>query len=141
MTEMKLHDYFQEHILKPLGVENFGFWFNQAMMDNLIKMHLRQPDGGIIEIPHTETAAKSPVGTKGSCSGGGGCYGTLREYTSEPFNFRSTLRAISTSTVDADCTSTRRNSRHVAQRWHFAYHRRPDPQARDCQDHAGKCRA
>jgi CubicO group peptidase (beta-lactamase class C family) len=81
---VKLEEYFQEHILKPLSVENLGFWLNQTMMDNLTKMHLRQSNGEIVEIPHTETAANSPLGTNGSCSGGGGCYGSLRDYTSKP---------------------------------------------------------
>jgi hypothetical protein len=81
---MKLHEYFQEHILKPLGVENLGFWPNQVMMDNLVKMHMRRPNGEIVEIPHMETSVNSPLGTNGFCNGGGGCLGSLREFSSTP---------------------------------------------------------
>jgi CubicO group peptidase (beta-lactamase class C family) len=83
VTGVKLHEYFQEHILKPLGIENLGFWPNQAMMDNLAKMHLRQPNGEIMEIPHTETSVNSPLGTNGFCNGGGGCFGSLQGYSSK----------------------------------------------------------
>jgi CubicO group peptidase (beta-lactamase class C family) len=83
VSGMKLHEYFHQHILKPIGVEDLGFWLNQTMLDSLSKMHLRQPNGEIIEVPHTITAANSPLGYKGSCNGGGGCLGSLQEYSSK----------------------------------------------------------
>jgi CubicO group peptidase (beta-lactamase class C family) len=84
ITGHALEEYFQENIFKPLGVEDCGFWISQAMKTKLSDMNLRNHlDGTVVGIPHIQPAVLGEPGTKIECSGGGGCYGSVREYSSK----------------------------------------------------------
>lgn len=84
VTGVTLEQYFQENILKPLGMEDFGFWISQRMKAKLSNLYLRrQSDGSMTVIPHKEPAALEDPGTKVKCGGGDGCFGSVQEYSSK----------------------------------------------------------
>jgi hypothetical protein len=72
------------------------------MMDNLAKLHLRQPNGEIVEFPHLEVAANSPLGTNGFCNGGSGSFGSLQDYSSKPAQLLLDFESLFYKHIDTD---------------------------------------
>lgn len=70
----RLEDYFQEHILRPLGMENTSFVPTAAQRKRLMPMHARLPDGSLQAIPFE--LPQDPE----FCLAGGGLFGTARDY-------------------------------------------------------------
>src|SRR5947209_3363688 len=70
----RLDAYFREHIFAPLGMNDTGFALTPSMRERLVGMHARQADGRLepiaFELP------KEPE----FHMGGGGLYGTARDY-------------------------------------------------------------
>ena len=70
----RLDDYFDEHILGPLGMDSTAFSLSPNMKDRLSAVHVRQPDGTLTarDLPRSPGPAFP--------SGGGGLYSTARDY-------------------------------------------------------------
>jgi CubicO group peptidase (beta-lactamase class C family) len=102
VTGMKLHEYFQEHILKPLGVENLGFWPNQAMMDNLASYICASRTARLSRFRTQRRQSTAHWVPMASVMAAAGALDRCESTRVSLLNFRSTLRAISTSTIDAD---------------------------------------
>ena len=71
----RLDDYFDEHILGPLGMASTAFGLRDDMRPRLSAMHARQPDGSLAAIE----LARSPEPKYPS--GGGGLYSTSEDYS------------------------------------------------------------
>jgi len=52
VTGMKLNDYMQEHIFKPLGIQHVNMFPTKEMIDNLAYMHQRDAIGILHERDH-----------------------------------------------------------------------------------------
>lgn len=70
----RLENYFQEHILGPLGMKDTSFVPTPAQRDRRFPMHARLPDGALQPIPF-----ELPLEPE-FCLAGGGLYGTARDY-------------------------------------------------------------
>ena len=70
----RLDDYFDEHILGPLGMGSTAFGLRDDMQSRLSGMHARKPDGSLAAID----LARSPE--PAYPSGGGGLYSTAGDY-------------------------------------------------------------
>ena len=74
VSGQRLDDYFDEHILGPLGMDSTGFSLSDEMRSRLSAVHVRQPDG-------TLTARDLPRSPEPRFpSGGGGLYSTAQDY-------------------------------------------------------------
>ncbi len=69
-----LEEYFQRNILRPLGMKDTGFIMPEDKFDRLVNVWQRQSDGSLKENPRT------PPSPPKSYNGGGGLYGTPRDY-------------------------------------------------------------
>jgi methyl acetate hydrolase len=69
-----LEEYFQRNILRPLGMKDTGFIIPEDKFDRLVNVWQRQSDGSLKENPRT------PPSPPKSYNGGGGLYGTPRDY-------------------------------------------------------------
>jgi methyl acetate hydrolase len=69
-----LEDYFQRHILQPLGMRDTSYILPRDKFDRLVTGCERQPDGSLKESPR-----KPPQPPK-SFNGGGGLYSTVLDY-------------------------------------------------------------
>ena len=74
VSARRLGDYFDEHILGPLGMASTAFGLSDNMRSRLSAMHARQPDGSLAAIE----LARSPEPEYPS--GGGGLYSTAEDY-------------------------------------------------------------
>ena len=70
----RLDDYFDEHILDPLGMASTAFGLSDDLRSRLSEMHARQPNGSLAAIE----LARSPEPEYPS--GGGGLYSTVEDY-------------------------------------------------------------
>ena len=70
----RLDDYFDEHILDPLGMASTAFGLSDDLRSRLSAMHARQPHGSLAAIE----LARSPEPEYPS--GGGGLYSTAEDY-------------------------------------------------------------
>ncbi len=70
----RLDDYFDEHILGPLGMDSTAFSLSDEMQARLSAVHVRLPDGSLAarDLPRSPEP-RFP-------SGGGGLYSTARDY-------------------------------------------------------------
>ena len=70
----RLDDYFDEHILGPLGMDSTAFSLSDGMQSRLSAVHVRLPDGSLAarDLPRSPEP-RFP-------SGGGGLYSTARDY-------------------------------------------------------------
>jgi len=74
ISGMRLEDYFQKNILKPLDMSDTSFNVPGEKVSRLASLHERQSDGNLREQPR-----KAPPPAK-SYSGGGGLYSTAGDY-------------------------------------------------------------
>ena len=74
VSDQRLDDYFDEHILGPLGIGSTAFSLRGDMQSRLSAMHARQPDGSLRAIELTRSPEPEYP------SGGGGLYGTVEDY-------------------------------------------------------------
>jgi CubicO group peptidase (beta-lactamase class C family) len=83
---MTLEIYCQEHIFKPLGIRDVGFYMDPERRERLTGMHYRSKDRKIQEGSHTK-----PIHVDGEveCTGGGGGYGSMLDYASTEHFVRS----------------------------------------------------
>lgn len=84
---LKLNDYFQEHIFKPLGLTNLNCFPTEEMRSNLAYMHQRDGEGRLKERNHPLRRAFQQS-TKEERdrflhSGGAGLFAKPKEYVSE----------------------------------------------------------
>lgn len=80
---LKLGDYFQQNIFKPLGIENISFAPNKHMRDNLVTMTQRDVNGKGSDVDHLARRAISQSVRPGKDFmhyGGAGCFAKPREY-------------------------------------------------------------
>ena len=74
VSSQRLDDYFDEHILGPLGMDSTAFSLSDEMQSRLAVVHVRMPDGSL-------TARGLPRSPEPRFpSGGGGLYSTARDY-------------------------------------------------------------
>ncbi len=74
VSGQRLDDYFDEHILGPLGMGSTAFSLSDEMRSRLAVVHVRLPDGSL-------TARDLPRSPEPRFpSGGGGLYSTARDY-------------------------------------------------------------
>ena len=69
-----LEDYFQRHILQPLGMRDTSYILAHEKFDRLVSNGQRQSDGSLKESPRQPPAAPK------SFNGGGGLYSTVGDY-------------------------------------------------------------
>lgn len=69
-----LEEYFQRNILRPLGMKDASFIVAEDKFERLVNVWQRQSDGSLKENPRT------PLSPPKSYNGGGGLYGTPRDY-------------------------------------------------------------
>jgi methyl acetate hydrolase len=74
VSGLTLEQYFQRHILQPLGMKDTTFVFPPEKSDRLVSSSRRQPDGSLKEDPRTV-----PVPPK-AFNGGGGLFSTAPDY-------------------------------------------------------------
>ena len=74
VSGQRLDDYFDEHILGPLGMDSTAFSLSDEMQSRLSVVHVRLPDGSLAarDLPRSPEP-RFP-------SGGGGLYSTVRDY-------------------------------------------------------------
>ena len=74
VSGQRLDDYFDEHILGPLGMDSTAFSLSTGMQSRLAAMHTRLPDGSLtaVELPRSPEPEYP--------SGGGGLYSTVEDY-------------------------------------------------------------
>ncbi|KAF2658489.1 beta-lactamase/transpeptidase-like protein [Lophiostoma macrostomum CBS 122681] len=81
---VKLGDYFKEHVFKPLGIEHATMFPTKEMRANLAYMHARDGEGNLQERDHLYKApffADTPEKQKAAFqSGGAGLYAKPKEY-------------------------------------------------------------
>jgi CubicO group peptidase (beta-lactamase class C family) len=83
VTGVNLQEYFQENVFEPLGVEDFGFWINEAMKTKFCGMSLRKgSDQTVVGVRHPQSAALEDPCTKVEGGGSGGCFGSVQGYSS-----------------------------------------------------------
>jgi len=75
VTKSRLGDYFNEHLLQPLGMVDTSFACSPDMLERKAAMHLRTPDSSFMsfQMPRAETSEFD--------SGGGGLFSTMSDYT------------------------------------------------------------
>jgi methyl acetate hydrolase len=74
VSGQRLDDYFDEHILGPLGMDSTAFGLSDEMQSRLSAVHVRRPDGSL-------TARDLPRSPEPRFpSGGGGLYSTAQDY-------------------------------------------------------------
>jgi len=69
-----LEDYFQRHILQPLGMKDTSYFLPKEKFDRLVAGCKRQSDGSLQEDP------RQPPAPPKSFNGGGGLYATAPDY-------------------------------------------------------------
>jgi CubicO group peptidase (beta-lactamase class C family) len=86
-TGTPLNDYIQNHICKPLGLENINMFPTDEMTKNLAYMHQRSPAGKLSHRNHLlrrSLTSKTPPQKKAILhSGGGGLFAKPQEYARE----------------------------------------------------------
>ena len=75
VSGQRLDQYFEEHILGPLGMHDTAFVLNATQRERVARMHVRQPDGSLLTVPY-QVAAEEPE----FFAGGGGLYSTGPDY-------------------------------------------------------------
>jgi CubicO group peptidase (beta-lactamase class C family) len=69
-----LEPYFQDNILKPLGMNDTSYFVSPARFERLVSGYQRQPDGKLRPIPRVQPAPPAMP------TGGGGLYCTASDY-------------------------------------------------------------
>lgn len=80
---MSLEDYFQQYILRPLGINNITFFPTAGMVAELAYMHQRAKDGPLSVVDHLCRLPLLPGKREEPnrfCMGGAGCFGKPIEY-------------------------------------------------------------
>ncbi|MCJ1375082.1 hypothetical protein MMC20_006316 [Loxospora ochrophaea] len=84
VSRMSLNDYFEKHIFQPLGIKNISFLPHEGMKQQLATMHLKMPDGKLLENDHILRPPlkvnEKPLPPMFIHSGGGGCFARPLEY-------------------------------------------------------------
>lgn len=75
LSGFTLEEYFQRHILKPLGMTDTSYILDPRNFDRLVSNYQRQPDGSLKEVLRQQPAPPK------SFNGGGGLYSTAGDYT------------------------------------------------------------
>lgn len=74
ISGMTLEDYFQQKILRPLGMEDTSYILPPAKFERLVSNHQRTKSGGL------EQDERKPPTVPKSFNGGGGLYSTAADY-------------------------------------------------------------
>jgi methyl acetate hydrolase len=69
-----LEDYFQQNILRPLGMKDTGFILRANQFDRMVSSYQRQSDGSLKE------SSRTPPPPPKSFNGGGGLHSTAADY-------------------------------------------------------------
>ena len=76
LSGQTLDAYFDEHILKPLGMVDTGFWVPEAKAGRVVAVHTYDADGKLIPQPNSRVVTSKPSFLAGS----GGLYSTAEDY-------------------------------------------------------------
>ncbi|KAE8138368.1 beta-lactamase family protein [Aspergillus pseudotamarii] len=83
-SSLSLEEYFQQFILRPLGIESITFFPSMEMKMNLAYMHQRDKDGELSVTDHLYRypllPCKPGMEKQRFCMGGAGCFGKPVEY-------------------------------------------------------------
>lgn len=84
VSNLSLDEYFQKYIFQPLGIKDISFYASKEMKSRLVSMHRREPDGSlhVVDRPYPLTFRKDDSPNDEFCSGGGGCFGSVFDYSS-----------------------------------------------------------
>lgn len=74
LSGRSLRDYLRRHLFDPLGMVDTDFILGPSQRRRRASVHQRHPDGTIAPVPHE--ISQEPE----FFMGGGGCYGTVRDY-------------------------------------------------------------
>ena len=74
VSGMSLEDYFQKHLLEPLGMKDTSFIVKPEKFECLVAAYARQPDGTLQQNPRTQPAPPKEY------NGGGGLSSTAADY-------------------------------------------------------------
>lgn len=87
VSGLSLGEYFQKNIFEPMGLKDISFLPSADMQRRLVTMTQRAADGTLSNRDHPMSApltASSEADKKNVLkSGGGGCFGTVRDFTRE----------------------------------------------------------
>ena len=75
ISNMTLEEYFQKHILGPLGMQDTSYILPPAKFERLVTRYQRQPDDSL------EQARRAQPNPPKEFNGGGGLYSTTGDYT------------------------------------------------------------
>jgi methyl acetate hydrolase len=74
VSGLSLEDYFQQHILKPLGMNDTSYILPKEKFERLVSYYRRGPDGALQQAPREVPQPPKVYG------GGGGLYSTASDY-------------------------------------------------------------
>jgi len=74
----KLDEFFEQRIIRPLGLKDTGFWIPEEKRARLALIHQKGPDGRLQVEGYINR--DRPTATRGLRSGGGGLYSTAADY-------------------------------------------------------------
>lgn len=80
ISGLSLEDYFQEKMFKPLGLKDTTFIPRDDIRARLMKVWARPAGGPLVPLPGKPVGKPETIDDLKSYSGGGGLYGTTREY-------------------------------------------------------------
>lgn len=83
VTNISLEEYFHKFIFEPLEVTDITFFPTDEMKSRLDYMHRRKGDESLIVSDHLLRSSLTSRDKLGFCLGGCGCFGTLKDYSSE----------------------------------------------------------
>jgi CubicO group peptidase (beta-lactamase class C family) len=81
ISSQSLEEYFQQHILQPLGMTDTSFGVDARKFDRLVATSRRQMDGGGSPKGPLKEDKREPVPVPAEQNGGGGLFSTTADYT------------------------------------------------------------
>ena len=133
VSGLSLEEYFQQFILRPLGIESISFFPSVEMKMNLAYMHQRDKDGTAKVTDHLYRypllPCKPGMEAQRFCMGGAGCFGKPIEYCSMWFS-KFPLASIHMYTHVANIYH-HRDHRNTSKRRHRSKNRNPAPETRN----------
>lgn len=80
ISGLSLEDYFQEKMFKPLGLKDTTFIPRDDIRERLMKVYARPAGGPLVPLPGEPVGKPKTIDDLKLYSGGGGLYGTTRDY-------------------------------------------------------------
>lgn len=131
-SSLSLEEYFQQFILRPLGIESITFFPSMDMKMNLAHMHQRDKDGTLSVTDHLYRYPLLPcrpgMEKQRFCMGGAGCFGKPVEYCSM---FPSSPLVFMHMYAYVTDVEYHRNHCNTSKRRHRSQNRNSDPEVRN----------